>query len=82
MIKLTAEQLDELHKQEDQPLRLVDPTTNKVYFVIASDLIDQVLSMIDETNFDIAETYVAQSIVASNTGWDDPEMDEYDRPAP
>lgn len=78
MTTLTTEQLAELHKQGDRPLQVVDPTTNKVYFVIAGDLFDQLRAVFDDSGFDLAETYAAQSQVAGEAGWDDPEMGAYD----
>ena len=77
MTKLTAEQIDELHKQGDKPMQVVDPTTNKVYFVIAGDLFDRFRSVFDDSGAGIEETYAAQSQAAGNAGWDDPEMDIY-----
>jgi hypothetical protein len=66
-----------LHQQGDKPLKVVDPGTQKVYFIIAGELYDRLRPLFDDSDFDISETYAAQSAAAGDAGWDDPEMDAY-----
>ena len=37
--KLTSEQADALHAVGDEPLPIVDPTTNKIYYVVDPNVI-------------------------------------------
>lgn len=76
--KLTTEQRDDLQEHGNKPVPVVDPDTNAVYYLIAGDLFERLRSMLDEEPFNIEETYAAQSEVAGEAGWDDPEMDVYD----
>ena len=77
--QLTNEQRDDLQQHGNQPVPVVDPVTNAVYFLVAGDLFERIKSLFHEEPFDLHETYAAQSAAAGQSGWDDPEMDVYDR---
>ena len=57
---------------------VIDPVDQKVYFLVAGDLYERFRALFNDEDFDIRETYAAQSKVAGKAGWDDPEMDAYD----
>ena len=76
--KLTSEQRHDLQQHGNKPVPVVDPETKAVYFLVSSDLFERVRGVIGDDVLDIRETYAAQSAVAAQTGWDDPEMDAYD----
>ena len=50
----------------------------RVYFLVAADLFERFKALLNDEDFDIRETYAAQSEVAGKAGWDDHEMDVYD----
>jgi hypothetical protein len=76
MTTLTPEQAGELQQQGDRPLKVVDPETQKVYFIIAGDLFERLRPLFDDGEFDIRETYSAQEAALAKV-WDDPELDVY-----
>ncbi len=78
MTKLTIEQRDDLQQHGNQPVPVIDPQSNAVYFLIPSELFERLRPLLEDEPFDIRETYQAQSDVAGKAGWDDPEMDVYD----
>jgi hypothetical protein len=83
---LTTDQIQALHDNADRPTKLVDPGTNRVYFLVSAEVFDQIKPLIGEEDFDIRETYAAQ-FAAMNTPecWDAPGMklyDEYDAHKP
>ena len=57
---------------------VIDPVTQKVYVLLASDIFDRFKALLDDEPFDVRDTYAAQSAAAGAAGWDDPEMDVYD----
>jgi hypothetical protein len=79
VVKLSDELRAALQHQPGQPLTIEDDRTRQSYVLIPAEVFQQVRSILyDEDDFDIAETYAAQSAVAGSAGWDDPEMDVYD----
>lgn len=76
--QLTHEQHVLLEQHGDKPMPLVDPVDQKVYFLVAGDLFERFRALFNDDDFDVRETYAAQSEVAGKAGWDDPEMDVYD----
>ena len=73
--KLTVEQREDLQQHGNQPVPVVDPDSNAVYFLVARELFEAIFGD-DSTDARVAAD--AQSIVAAAAGWDDPEMDAYD----
>lgn len=76
--KLTDEQRDDLLQHGNQPVPVIDPDTQAVYFLVPGELFERLKSLFPGDAFDIRDTYAAQSAVAGAAGWDDPEMDAYD----
>lgn len=84
---LSDEQQQEIAREGNGPIRVIHPTTQKEYVLLAADIFDRVKSIFDDEQFNAADAYAAQSAVAGAAGWDDPEMDVYDhydanRPSP
>lgn len=79
MIELSAEQRQELARERERPLQVVDPETKKVYFIVSDDLFARVRALFADDDLDVRDTYAAQSATAGAAGWDDPEMDVYDQ---
>jgi hypothetical protein len=74
-IELTSEQRSDLARQGSEPAVVIDPVTNRVYYLVAGDVFDRLKSLLGG---DVNESYSEQSAVAGAAGWDDPEMDAYD----
>ena len=75
--KLTVEQRLDLQQHGNKPVPVVDPETQAVYFLVSSDLFERLRGVIGNDELDVRATYAAQSAVAGQAGWDDPEMDVY-----
>jgi hypothetical protein len=76
--KLTPVQREELRQHGNQPVPVVEPATNAVYFLVAGEVYERLRRVLDADAMDVRETYAAQSDAAGQSGWDDPEMDVYD----
>ena len=77
--KLTEELQQALHDSGDGPMQVVDPTTSKVYVLIAAEVFERIKPLIADDEFDIRETYAAQ-FAAMDTPecWGAPGMELYD----
>ena len=73
---LTNEQRDDLQQHGNQPVPVVDPVTNAVYFIVAKDVFERFKAVFDDEPFDIRETYAAQNAALAKV-WDDPALDVY-----
>jgi hypothetical protein len=74
-VELSEEQRQALDAQPGQPLRVVDPRTQKAYVLIPAEVYDRIEAPLDED--DLRGTYPAQMESALRAGWDDPAMDDY-----
>ena len=74
--KLTDEQLRAIADQPGEPVRLVDPTSKRVYVLLNEAVYERMRELVE--GFRPQETYSAidQAFAA---GWNDPRMDDYDR---
>lgn len=80
VVKLSDELRTALDQHPGEPLTLEDDRTHRNYVLIPAELFQRVRGILyDHDPFDITETYAAQSAVAGAAGWDDPEMDVYDK---
>lgn len=75
---LSDELRNQLAESPGRPLEVVDPATQKRYVILDAALFENLRHLLDDDDFDVAETYSAQSTVAGSAGWDDPEMNVYD----
>jgi hypothetical protein len=76
MIELTAEQRLEL--KADVP-RAIDPLTRTKYVLVKEDVYDRLEALLVPDRLTIAEQQAALHAAGLRAGWDDPEMDAYDR---
>jgi hypothetical protein len=51
----------------------------KLYYLISADQFEKVRAQLIEEDFDPREMYPLISKTAAEAGWNDPEMDAYDR---
>lgn len=77
MATLTVEQRDLLKQSGGGPVRLIDPDTNQEYFLLSIEVYDRLRSVL--TDLDPRDLYPALHRSLRDEGWDDPQMDEYNR---
>lgn len=77
--KLNSEQLRALHEQDDRPIEVVDPETDRVYILLARELFERLKPLFDEDPRSSEEQRQLIRDAGRRAGWDDPEMDAYDR---
>jgi hypothetical protein len=76
-LRLTAEQraaLDELSGAEAIPV--FDPSDNRAYFLVPAGVYERLRK---GDNADVEAFYSLMNEVAAREGWDDPEMEAYDK---
>jgi hypothetical protein len=76
MIELTAEQRQELNA--DVP-RAIDPLTRTKYVLVKEDVYERLEALLVPDRLTVAEQQAALHAAGLRAGWDDPEMDVYDR---
>lgn len=76
-LQLTDEQRQAIEQHEGQPIDVLDPTTNTRYVLLRASDYERLSALLDDTEFDIRESYQLQEQVARAEGWDDPLMDAY-----
>jgi hypothetical protein len=76
MIELTAEQRLELNM--DIP-RVIDPETRTRYVLVREDVYERLEALLVPERLTIAEQQAALLAAGLRAGWNDPEMDVYDR---
>ena len=72
---LTIEQLNAM--KSGKPIRLKLPEVETECVLVRADVFD---ALQNDDDLNPAETYAAFLQVAGPAGWDDPEMDVYDKP--
>jgi hypothetical protein len=76
MIELTEEQRQAL--QASIP-RLVDPQTKKTYVLVSEELYEQLQALLAPERLPLEEQRAVLHAAGLRAGWDDPEMNVYDR---
>ncbi len=80
MIALTEEIQQAVQDANDKPVRVVDPDTNLEYVVLPAKIFDQVQDIFYDANpLTIEEQRALLAKVGLSIGWDDPEMDVYNK---
>lgn len=77
MIKLTAEQRQELGQTHTSSCRVVDPVTNAEYVLVPADLYERLRALFEEVPISDKEEDALIHEAGMLAGWDDPEMDVY-----
>jgi hypothetical protein len=78
MTILSPEQVQDLQQAGDQPIRVVDPTTQKVYVILEDSRFEQLRSLISDEPVSLSEQRHLLMQMGKRVGWDHPEMDIYD----
>jgi hypothetical protein len=74
---LSAEQRQAIAACPGEPLELVDEVSHARFVLLPADQFDRVKALLTADEFEIGETYAAQSAALAAAGWDDPELDIY-----
>jgi len=77
MATLTPEQRDLLKQVGQEPLRLIDPENREEYVLLRAGAYARMQALL--TELDPRETYPALHRALRDEGWDDSQMDEYNR---
>lgn len=74
-IELTDEQLQ---SAEASPLRVIDPETNREFFLVGKETYERLQKMLyDDSPWTDEEMDAMAWETGKNAGWEDPRMDEY-----
>ena len=80
MIALTKELQQAVQDANEQPIRLVDPETSLEYVVLPAEIFDRVQEVFYDANpLTIEEQRALLAKVGLSVGWDNPEMDVYNK---
>lgn len=74
---LTVEQIRAVAEHPNEPIRLTDPFTNKIYVLMSEEVFEKVKHALAQ-ELQTSDAYAAIDR-AFAPGWDDPKMDDYDR---
>jgi hemerythrin-like domain-containing protein len=74
---LTPDQRKLIQQAGGEVLRLVDPDTSQQYVLLRADLYEQLRS--SHLDLNPSDFYPALNRAMRDEGWDDPQMDEYNR---
>lgn len=76
MIELTTEQCQEL---DSGSLRALDPRTQKTFVLVSEEVYERLQDLLAGPGLSPAEQRALLNAAALRAGWDDPEMDIYDK---
>lgn len=76
MIELTEQQRQEL--KSDLP-RVIDPQTNKTYVLVSEEAYERMQALLAPERLPKSEQQALLRAAGLRAGWDDPEMEIYDR---
>jgi hypothetical protein len=76
MIELTAEQ--RLQLNTDVP-RVIDPETRTKYVLVREDVYERLEALLIPDRLTLSEQQAALHAAGLRAGWNDPDMDVYDR---
>lgn len=75
-IQLNEEQGKALDSETEVPARVIDPRTNRIYFLVSVEEYERMRALLED-QLDIRAAYPLMDAVAAKEGWDDPSMDIY-----
>jgi hypothetical protein len=79
MVTLSESQRQMLKALSGKPVPVMDDETQQLYYLISADQFEQIRTLFTEEPFEPRELYPQISKTASDAGWSDPQMDDYDR---
>ncbi len=79
MVQLNDELQRAVHAQANGPVPVLDPSSNRVYVLISRDQYDRLRPLFENAPLTLDEQGQLLINACRRAGWDDPEMDAYDR---
>lgn len=79
IVKLNDELHDALIEQGERPIEVLDPATNRVYVLLAREQYERLRLLFDTDPLSPEEQRHLIREAGRRAGWDDQEMDAYDR---
>ena len=76
-VSLSVEQRRALADHPGEPVELIDEVSHARYVLLPAEQFERVKALLTSDEFDVRETYAAQSAALAAAGWDDPELDIY-----
>jgi hypothetical protein len=76
-LSISSEQRQALASHPGQPVEIVDEVSKAHYVILPAEHFERVRTLISEEDYDVRESYRAQSDALAAAGWDDPELDVY-----
>ena len=76
-VSLSSEQRQAVADQPGQPVELIDDVSHARYVLIPAEQFERIKALVANDEFDVRESYAAQSDALAAAGWDDPELDIY-----
>lgn len=77
--RLNEEVQRALHEPGDKPVEVIDPGTNREYILISCELYERRKPLFQDEPMTHEEQRHLLREAGRRAGWDDPEMDQYDR---
>ena len=77
--KLSEEQRVAIEQEQGRPVKVVDPATQSVFYLITGDQFSQIRCLLESEPFDNRDTYAAQDRALRGV-WEDPALDVYNEP--
>jgi hypothetical protein len=74
---LSAEQREAVAGHPGQPVELVDEVSHARFVLLPAEQFERIKALLTADDFDVRESYAAQSAALAAAGWDDPELDIY-----
>jgi hypothetical protein len=76
-VSLSLEQRQALADHPGEPVELFDEVSHARYVLVPAEHFERIKALLTNEEFDVRESYVAQSDALAAAGWDDPELDAY-----
>jgi hypothetical protein len=76
---LSEQERQALQSAGGQPVQVVDPETQRVYYLIPGEQYERIRALIMEDEFEPRELHPLIAKTAGEAGWNDPIMNDYDR---
>lgn len=76
-ITLSAEQRQAIADHPGEPVELIDEVSQARFVLLPAEQFDRIKALLSTDEFDVRESYAAQSAALAAAGWDDPELDIY-----
>jgi hypothetical protein len=76
-VSLSAEQRQVLADHPGELIELIDDVSHARFVLLPAEQFERIKALLTSNEFDVRETYAAQSAALGDAGWDDPELDIY-----